>query len=79
MIPNSGSGTYGAFYKTTCIAASLEEFSGVDSAKKRNTGKKNYEVKIDFFGVFVIFAGSIDTWRSAIDFFLFLRRDKKKS
>lgn len=77
MIPNNGSGTYGAFYKTTCIAASLEEFSGVDSAKREISVKKNYEVRIDFFGVFVIFADFTIKWWSAIDFF-FYKEIKKK-
>lgn len=44
-----------------CIAGSLEEFSGVDPAQKKKTGKENYEIKIDFFWVFVIFAGPTDT------------------
>ena len=51
----------------------------MDSAKKRKTGKKNYNVKIDFFEVFVISADSTDTWRSAIDFFLYKKIKKIKN
>ena len=66
------SAPYDQLPKTMCIAGSLEGFSGVDPAQRKKIGKENYEIRIDFFWVFVIFAGPTDTWRPAIDsFFVF--------